>query len=114
MTVQEIRTKELAKKINSEFKRMGCYGCPNVVYSGLRAKDSLTSITIHDYHGGKPWAVVLTIPEELINFLLAVPRAGCRPEAGEMTMRHLREKIEEYGVRYNLLVSDCLEWDNSI
>jgi hypothetical protein len=106
--------KELAGKINSEFKRMGCYGCPNVVYSGLRAKTSLTSITVHDYHGGEPWAVVVTIPEELISFLSTVPYVGCRPEVGEMTMRHLREKIEEHGTRCKLLISDCLEWDNSI
>jgi hypothetical protein len=104
--------KELAEKINSEFKRMGCHGCPNVVLSGLRAKSSLTSVTIHDYHGGIPWTVVVTIPEELINFLSTAPLVGCRPD--EMTMRHLREKIEEYGTRYKLLVSDCLEWDNSI
>lgn len=102
--------RQVRDRINAQFTRLGILGDAIINTNGLRAKASLTMITIHNY-SSEPHAVWVKDPEAVVEAL-----KECQPLDWSGQPSFPAEsawiQIEETGVvPYTLTVSDILEWD---
>ena len=106
--VENIR--QVRDRINAEFARLGILGNATTNPFGIKAKSSLTMITIHDYDAD-PYAVWVQDPEAVIHELKQCQPLDWNGKPSFPTARAWL-RIETTDVTpYELTVADVLGWD---